>query len=343
MRPTQRPPYCVHLLAHANPIGKDVRRFGFANTAAYLAFVRAHLPASLRLTYNRRVLEADENQNRGGRRDDAARIRDLQHALSDPATLAIVALSGGAYFSRTLPQVDFSVLRRRTAPLWAFGFSEMTSLVNLVAAYPQGRGVYWLCPNYLAWKVKPPAAARAAFAEFWRTLPALVGGKVESAGVSVADPQRRYLDLSAIRGRLVSGQVRPGRVRLIGGCLSVLAALLPGSQFRRVKPDGRWLILEDVNEAPYRIDRYLSALNHAGWFQRIAGVLVGDFHTAGEPQTRAAVEMLCYHLPARRNVPIVTTHSFGHTWPIVPVLLNRPLRLHVRGRSVTIDGPSDPT
>ncbi len=318
----------IHLISHANPLTPDVARFGFASAEEYVAFIRAHLPRTLRLTCNRRLLRADEDEWHGGRNDDALRIRDLQAALDDPRTLAIVASNGGGYFTRLLPHIDFSVLARRRTPLWALGFSELTTLVNHVASYPCGRGLYWLCPNWLAYRIHPSATARSALAEFCCTLPEVLAGRAP-AGV-------RHLDFGPIRGKCVRGKARSGTVRLIGGCLAVLASALTGPLDRRMKPDGKWLILEDIKETPYRLDRFLAALKLAGWFERVAGVILGDFrmmHTDTQP---AVAELLQYHLPARRNVPVVTTHSFGHVWPMVPVLLNRPARMEVRGRAVRI-------
>jgi muramoyltetrapeptide carboxypeptidase len=282
----------------------------------------------LRLTYNRRLLVADEDEWHGGRSDDALRIRDLQSALADPQTLAIVASNGGGYFSRLLPHLDFTVLAKRRSPLWALGFSEMTTLVNHVASYPCGRGLYWLCPNWLAYRIHPAARARTALAEFSRVLPqVLAGGKPADV---------RHLDFGPIRGQCVRGKARSGTVRLIGGCLAVLASAIAGPLGRRLRPDGQWLILEDIKETPYRLDRFLAALKLAGWFERVAGVLLGDFRMMHADTQPAVVELLKYHLPARRNVPVVTTQSFGHVWPMVPVLLNRPVRMEVRGRAVRI-------
>jgi muramoyltetrapeptide carboxypeptidase LdcA involved in peptidoglycan recycling len=326
MRPNT--PDRIHLIAHANPAGKDVRRFRFADTAAYLRFIRAHLPPPLRLTCSRRLLEAVEDQAHGGRRDDAARIADLQNALDDPRTLAIVSAAGGAYFTRIMPELDFTPLARRRVPLWAFGFSEMTTFVNVVASYRGGRGVYWLSPNYLGWKIRPLRQARAAFAEFWQTLPLMLADR-RPLPAECLPPMR-------VKGRLVSGKLRSGSIRLVGGCLSVLLTALAGRLAQRIKPDGRWLAIEDLNEAPFRIDRHLAALKTAGWFERIVGVLVGVFHTNDVDQTGAVVELLRYHLPRERRLPIVTTRSFGHVWPMVPLAINRRLRMSVSGRDVTI-------
>jgi muramoyltetrapeptide carboxypeptidase len=346
----------VHLIASANPLGPDLPRFGFHRADEYLDFVRKNLPAPLRLTCTQRLLEAVEQPLAGGRQDDAQRIRDLQQALDDPSTVAIVAASGGGYFSRILPHLDFSALRRRSQPLTVFGFSELTGLVNLAASCRGARGVYWLCPNFLAWKLRPLAAARAAFAEFWERLPWLVArlsgprgasrnqvhshvnGDVSNPGADqTAHRQAALRYPHAIEGELAAGRTRSGTIRVVGGCLSVLAAVIGGPLGRRIRAEDRWLALEDISEAPYRIDRYLAALKLAGWFERIGGVLVGDFHTKQERDQRAVVvELLRFHLPPDRRVPIVTTRSFGHVWPMAPLPLNRPVLMRVSGRHVTI-------
>lgn len=311
----------IHLLAHANPIQKDIDRFEFASATEYVAFIRDHLPAGSRLTYSSKIFAAREDTQRGGRSDDAARVRDLQGAIDDPRTAAIIALAGGAWLGRVLPHIDPSSLQKRKAPLIVCGFSEITGLLNWLATYKCVRAYYWLCPNYLAWKIAPPAAARFAFGEFWKNLP-------------------RHFDPTnpdaTIRGALASGSIKQGRTRVIGGCLSVLVAALAGPITRRVNPTGAWLALEDIGEAVYRIDRYLATLKLAGWFDRIAGILLGDFHTKDEPdQTAEILELLKYHLPRERKLPIVVSRDVGHVWPIRPLPINRPLRLLLKGKSVS--------
>ena len=324
-------PNRIHLIAHANPLGPDATRFGFADVDEYVAFCRRHVAPPLRLTCNMKLMRAVESEWHGGRDDDATRIRDLQGALDDPRTWAIVAASGGGYFSRILPHLNFAGLARRGAPLWVLGFSEMTTVVGWAASYRWGRGLYWLCPNWISSKVHPPEEAREALAEFWRVLPDVLAGR--------APANTRYLAVGPVCGELVAGKVQTGRVRLVGGCLAVLAAAITGPLGRRLRPDGKWLILEDVKEPPYRIDRQLAALKLAGWFERVAGLLIGDFHMLHKDTQPALLELLKYHLPPERKIPVVTTRSFGHVWPLVPVLLNRPVQLSVHKRDVRITIP----
>lgn len=321
-------PNRVHLIAHANPLGPDAARFGFIDADEYIAFARSHLPRSLELTCDAALMRAEEQPWQAGRSDDAQRIRDLQKALGDRRTLAIVAAGGGAYFSRILPHLDFSPLNKRSEPLWALGFSEMTTLVNHVASHRYGRGLYWLSPNWIAYRILPAEAARAALAEYWRSLPELLAGRVPGGA--------HHLDYGPVEGEVVSGKVASGSIRLVGGCLAVLAAVMGGPLGRRGRPEGKWLILEDIKESPYRIDRHLAALKLAGWFERAAGVLIGDFHMMNNDTQPAVLELLKYHLPARGRPPVVATRSFGHTWPVVPILLNRPARLEASRGRVTI-------
>lgn len=330
-------PRRIHLISHAGSALKDIARFGLPDAAALLALARRHLPDGWRLTAKRRFFEVADDEAHGGRHDDDARVADLNDALRDPQTAAIVAANGGAYFSRILPRLDFSALSRRRRPLWCFGFSEMTTLVNVIAGYRQGRGVYWLCPNYLAWKIRPREHAVRAFADFFRALPLWMGKWNRSghrAGGDANDGAADGFPTPVISGRVVRGRATSGTVRLVGGCVSVLAAMVGSPLARRLPIRGRWLSIEDVNEAPYRVDRCLAALKMAGWFERLAGVLVGNFHTAEVDQQAAVVDTLRYHAPP--EMPIVATRDFGHVWPMSALLLNRPLQLEVDGRSVRI-------
>ncbi len=314
-------PTRIHLLAHANPITPDIKRFGLKDSTAYINYIRKHLPQPYQLTCNQKLLDAEEYPWNGGRQDDRARIRDLQCALNDPNTLAIVAANGGGYFTRLLPHLNFHALKQRKSPLWTLGFSEMSTLVGLVASYRAGRGLYWLCPNWLAWRVKPADQALAAFAEFWHILPDIL---------NETQPPTHALHLGPLDGTVVAGRPRSGTVSFVGGCLAVLAAAITGPLGRRLRPDGKWLFLEDIKESPYRIDRHLASLKLAGWFERAAGLLLGDFRMMHEDTRPAVLELLQYHLPEDRRLPIITTNQLGHVWPQIPLPVNQPLTMTVK-------------
>ena len=64
-------------------------------------------------------------------------------------------------------------------------------------------------------------------------------------------------------------------VTLIGGCLSLVVSLVGTAFFPDI--ENAILVLEDVNEPPYRVDRMLNQLAMSGVFDRVAGVVFGEF------------------------------------------------------------------
>jgi muramoyltetrapeptide carboxypeptidase len=72
----------------------------------------------------------------------------------------------------------------------------------------------------------------------------------------------------------------PAHGVLTGGNLAVLAALLATPRAPRLA--GHILFIEDVGERPYRIDRVLTTMKQAGFFEGLAGLIVGAF-TEGDP------------------------------------------------------------
>lgn len=118
------------------------------------------------------------------------------------------------------------------------------------------------------------------------------------------------------------------RRRVVGGNLSVLYAMLGTPYFPPVA--GRWLLLEDLDEYLYHVDRMLVALGQAGVFDAAEGVLVGSFtemrdntrafgQATDNPFGRTVREMVDEHVVARgcrvewdvpsghgqRNAPVV--------------------------------------
>ena len=112
-----------------------------------------------------------------------------------------------------------------------------------------------------------------------------------------------------------SGRVLcPGQASglLGGGCLSNFASLLGTSHLPELK--GRILLLEDVNERPFRLDRMLWQCEQAGVFRRIRGLLLGEFpkcfKDAGE---KAAFYERWRKKLASLRLPVLYDMPFGHS------------------------------
>jgi len=332
----------IHLIAPAGSCRRFVEQLGLASADTLIAHIQGIVGSDFAVTGDADLIAAAEDDDRGGRGDDRERAADIQRALADQEVAAIVALRGGAWFTRILQLIDFFVLDRRARPVSVFGFSELTTLVNIVGAHANGRGIYDLCPGSLPSGLRRHARMHLGLsgepegrspADDWmksRLLPEFAAYFLDV--ISIIEGRGTCRGLTAER---VAGEL-PDRCEatFVGGNLCVLTTLL-GSEAHRdvVNPAGRWLVIEDINEKPERIDRFLAHLTLAGFWDLCAGILVGDFHLQDRQFTAAVAAMLAYHLPPDCSVPILTTTQVGHVWPMSPLPLHVPLTLERSGEN----------
>lgn len=336
--PTKPP--IIYIAAPANPAGTLMDALRVRSARHVLDRIQEAVGEGWHVRGSLPLLEAHVDEHRAGRRDDRARLRELHAALSDDDVAAVVAVRGGGWLLRMMPELDLSVLDRRRRPVALIGFSEITPLINWVGRHPLGRGYYYMTPGFpntglhgyalrhvsrLAGRKLGPAAAdrfadrfaRAeyprAFQQYWRDIKAMLTGR----------PPRRRLVARHVAGRLK----RNRRAVFTGGCLSLVTGMTVENYGARVDPRGEWLVIEDIAETTQRIDRQLAHLKIAGWFERCAGVLVGDFHLEGEDQVKAVLEVLHFHLPAHRQLPVLVSRDVGHGWPQAVLPLGKPLNL----------------
>lgn len=311
----------VHLIAVATSAAQRLGALGMGDVRSFRGWVARLLGERYRVTADLTCLRAKEDEYRGGRTDDVRRARDLQEALADDETAAIVALCGGAWFTRVLHRIDFGVLDHRRTSVRVFGSSEMTSLVNIVARYKRGQGIHDVMPLFILDKARPKRRASQAFDAYWSDVDRMISGQGSTR---------------PLRGELLSGTLpRRSTIRVVGGNLTLVASLLGGPFAGAVRTRGRWLALEDVNEKPERIDRMLAQLRLAGMLDAVEGLLLGDFHRGRDDLHDAVAALLRFHLPNRR-IPVVGRCNFGHVWPSAPLPLNQPSEMVRRGRDVHI-------
>ena len=221
---------------------------------------------------------------------DQQRASAINAMYADPAIRALFAVRGGWGSARILPLLDWDLIRAN--PKLLIGFSDITALH---LAFAQRAGY----PTLHA----PNAGGRWTI-DSWNSL-----WWIAFAG---AGP---VLDLRRSMGRPSPAfqVLRPGTVegRLLGGNLSVLSALV-GTPWM---PDmaGAVLFLEDVGEAPYRIDRMMSQLALSGILKRVAGVIFGQCThcSSGGGDSVTAADVLRHHLGGL-GVPACIGANIGH-------------------------------
>ncbi len=178
------------------------------------------------------------------------RSADLQAALDDPSVRAIWCARGGYGTVHLLDHVDLSSLVKD--PKWIIGFSDITVLHNAV----HDLGIATLHGQM-------PFNAAAKTAESMETLRKALFGE-------------DYHVTSTLPGPVgVPIPKRPGECEavLVGGNLSLLYALR-GTPFD-IDPRGKILFIEDLDELLYHVDRMVMNLKLAGWFEDLAGLVIG--------------------------------------------------------------------
>ena len=108
--------------------------------------------------------------------------------------------------------------------------------------------------------------------------------------------------------------LRPGEAegRLAGGCLSLIVATL-GTSFE-IETDNSILVLEDLGEKPYQVDRMLTQLKQAGKLENVRGIVFGEMlNCTNLPDQGYTLEEVILDVLADTDFPILYGFSTGHT------------------------------
>lgn len=232
---------------------------------------------------------------------DDTRLNDLHAAFADPDIDAIFCLRGGYGTPRLLDRLDFDLLRANPKPF--VGYSDLTAVHLAISRY-------------------------AGFVTFHGPMfnIDLLGGKQQPTESALFSMLRGDLGVGSVLAHPVAyplTTIAPGIAcgRLLGGNLSMIAAVM-GTPFE-IDAEGIILLIEDVNEPIYRIDRLLTHLRLAGKLAQVAGVLVGD--VAGVD--KAALERLLKQTFEPLCIPVLAGWRSGHCDPNLTLPMGALVRL----------------
>ena len=223
---------------------------------------------------------------------DEDRVNDLNAMFRNPEIGAIFCTRGGYGTPRIIDQIDFDAIREQ--PKILVGYSDVTAL------------------NLAIWK-------KTGLITFSGPMVAVEMGR----GIDPFTEQSFWDTLTQINPRgILTNPVdmpiqvfKPGRAegRLLGGCLSLINVLL-GTPYCP-DFDGAILILEDIDEEPYRVDRYLAQLKLAGILDQVAGIVLGQFIdcTPKDPEKPTlTLDQIFEDYFGALNIPIITNFAYGH-------------------------------
>lgn len=246
--------------------------------------------------------------------DDDDRLADFHRMFRDPGIKAVICARGGYGSARILPGLDLELIRRH--PKILIGSSDVTLILNYLR---QSLGLVtyhgpMVAPNF----GRPPTPLGD---DWFQKI--LMGGSDH--------PSENCMRPEGVQ--TLSGGKAEGH--LVGGCLTLICSSLRTSY--EIDTEGSILLLEDINEAPYRIDRMLTQLRAAGKFKNVQGILFGRMPGC-QPSSDAGfrLEDVIMDLLSDLSIPILFNFPAGHGGDQVTLPLGIRLRLNGETASVTL-------
>jgi len=266
--------------------------------AERMARARSRLEARGYKVIQRDDLFAEEGYLAGS---DERRAEELMRGFLDPEVDAIFPGTGGYGTMRILDRLDYAAIRAH--PKLVIGFSDLTALH--AALNRRARLVTFHSPNPM-WGLGNEEEWSSFTAEsFFRAIERSPKGR----GYRVEIPADASAPIGLGRGR--------ARGRLVGGNLSLLSAL-EGTPYAIDTRDAV-LLVEDLREAPYRVDRMLRQLQLAGKLKLLKGAILGQFtlnydreDEAKKDDPRYTVDGVLRQYFAAAGIPVVMNFPVGH-------------------------------
>ncbi len=248
--------------------------------------------------------------------DAATRAAALMSAWRDPSVAAVIAARGGYGSAQLLPLLDRDIFLASSKLF--IGHSDVTALLG-----------------YLTLQCDTTC---------------LHGPMVVNLGSGEPGYDQRSLRRCLMQtdplGELTTDQLiafRPGDARgpLLGGTLTQLVASL-GTAYAFAPPEGFVLLLDEIGERPYRLDRMLTQLAGSGVLDRAAAIVCGEFPACDEPAGRATARAMLAELLDEFPGPALFGLPTGHTTgPALTVPLGVEVRVvgDSRARVVVTEAP----
>jgi len=241
---------------------------------------------------------------------DVHRAALFQQLLDDPSIRAIVCARGGYGTVRIIDRLDFS--RFCECPKWIVGYSDVTVLHSHIHRHCGLPTLHATMPINFGSSPTPASCS----------LHDVLFGKPESYRWP-ASPFNRKGDICA---------------PVVGGNLSMLYSLCGSPS--QVDTRGKILLIEDLDEYLYHIDRMMQNLSRCGMLDNLAGLIVGgltDMHDNTIPFGRTA-EQIVSEAVADRDYPVAFRAPFGHLGPDnLAIRLGVPMHLSVTSDAASIN------
>jgi muramoyltetrapeptide carboxypeptidase len=251
-----------------------------------------------------KVLRSDNLYKVDGRYagTQSERIEGLQKLVDNPNLKALIAARGGYGASQVIPYIDFSNFEKN--PKWVVGFSDVTSF----HAALNNKGIE---------TIHGPMVNAMTHAESVKSLRDALFGDLKKHTFTT-------------NKHCVEGEAEG---RLVGGNLSIIYSL--GGTFFDLNVRDAILLIEDVGESNYHIERMMINLKLSGKLECVKGVIVGDFTRTTQGVDDSIEEIMEREL-SPLGIPVLYGANFGHDTKNLATYLGRKVKLEVGSDKSTV-------
>ncbi len=279
--------------------------------------------------------------------DDATRLAAIHRAAASGADVALIS-RGGYGLTRILDQINYKAVANGIDTGTRFvGFSDFTALS--LALLAKTGAITWagpaLCDDFGAGgKTVEPDGHGAAAAQcpddiMEACFDDMVSGQGEGAGWRQLSEDKNNATL-LLAGKALAGKASvdfsASKSVLWGGNLAVLGSLVGTPYLPNIK--GGILFMEDVAESPYRVERMLSQLLHAGVLSRQKAIVLGQFtgYKLTSHDRGFKLKTVVNWLRSQLNIPVLTNLPHGHVLTKVMLPVGAKVDLLAQGRDAML-------
>lgn len=245
---------------------------------------------------------------------DEERLSDIHDMFDDPMIKAIIFARGGYGTPRITPNLDYELIKKNPKIMW--GYSDITFLHTAI---------------YQATKL----------VTFHGPMLASDVGKDNFHDLSLKQFEQLFEPTTLIYSEIASPLevINHGATTapIVGGNLSLLASGI-GTPYE-INTKDKLLLIEDVDEIPYKVDGMLNQLKQAGKLADAAGVLVGDFANAQPKNDKPTLtlDQVFYDYFGALPIPVMTGFKIGHCQPHFAIPLGTMATMSTQNKIVKID------
>ncbi len=242
---------------------------------------------------------------------DNQRLDDMQTAIDDPDTAAIICSRGGYGTVRIIDKLKWGSIKKH--PKWLVGFSDITIMHTCINNLGVAT-IHGVMPRHFFDENKIPTENLESLMQL------LKAGKVNYS----INPEKNNKE-----GKTIG--------ELVGGNLSIISSL-QGTKYE-IDTYGKILFLEDIDEFLYHTDRMIHQMKLAGKLDDLAGLIIGDFTDMKDNQSPfgKSVHDIILEAVKEFDYPVCFGFPAGHNKKNLALVFGRKWELDVSGKEVRLE------